>query len=420
LRKLARAGLGIAVLAIGVAAGYVLYLRHEGRNIHGSSTVEFAAPTTVAAPTTGSSARRTRTNQTIDWPMYGFDAARLRVATGVTLRPPLRHTWTFHGRALLEFPPAVGYGRVFLTTFDGRTYALDARTGRSDWHDDSGRCGWASPAVDRQLVFVALIGHACDSAVPGSDGEVVAFDATTGRIRWRRVIGPVESSPLVANGLVFVGDWLGRVYALSEQSGRIRWAYTASGKIKGSVALSGHRVFVGAYDGHVYALDARTGRLIWRATGQPRLGGTGTFYATPAVAYDRVYIGSTDGRVYSFGAQTGRLRWSYATGGYVYASPAIWRQLVLVGSYDHQFYAFDAATGALRWRFRANGPISGSATVVDGLVYFSTFNERTYALNAATGHEVWTWPDGKYSPVVAGDGRLYLTGLGRLYAFVRG
>ena len=103
------------------------------------------------------------------------------------------------------------------------------------------------------------------------------------------------------------------------------------------------------------------GAVAWRASGQPQLGSAGTFYSTPAVAYDRVYIGSTDGKVYSIGAQSGELRWSYGTGGYVYGSPAVWRQLVLVGSYSGTFYAFDAATGAVRWSFSSDGPISGSA-----------------------------------------------------------
>jgi outer membrane protein assembly factor BamB len=102
----------------------------------------------------------------------------------------------------------------------------------------------------------------------------------------------------------------------------------------------------------------------------------------------------------------------------VYASPAVWRGLVLLGSYDHTFYALDAATGDVRWRFRANGPISGSATVLAGVVYFSTFNERTYALDARTGRQLWAWPDGKYSPVVADRDRLYLVGWGRLYGLV--
>jgi outer membrane protein assembly factor BamB len=408
LRRLALAGLVVLLAACGAAAGYVLVVRHEGRDVRGSSTVEFTP--TMLAP----AAPRAR----LAWATYGFGPARLRSLAGVGLRPPFRRVWTWHGQALLEFPPAASGGRLFLSTFDGRFYALDARTGRAIWRFDSGRCGWASPAVAGDLVVEAFIGRTCDDAVPGTDGEVIAFVRTSGRIRWRRTIGPTESSPLVGNGLVYVGDWSGRVYALSLRTGATRWSFRAAGKIKGSVALAGGRVYIGDYDGRVYALDARTGRLAWRASGQARLGGRGSFYSTPAVAYGRVYIGSTDGKVYSFGAESGRLRWSYSTGGYVYASPAVWNRLVLVGSYDGRFYALDAATGARRWSFRANGPISGAATVLDGVVYFSTFARRTYALDAAAGRLLWTWPDGKYSPVVSDGRRVYLTGYGRLYGLI--
>jgi outer membrane protein assembly factor BamB len=120
--------------------------------------------------------------------------------------------------------------------------------------------------------------------------------------------------------------------------------------------------------------------------------------------------------VYAFSARTGDLLWSFGTRGYVYASPAVWHGLVLVGSYDHDFYALASGTGSLRWVYRATAPISGAAAVVDGLVYFSSFGRRTYALEATSGRLRAEWPDGEYSPAVAGNGHLYLVGLGRLYA----
>ena len=72
----------------------------------------------------------------------------------------------------------------------------------------------------------------------------------------------------------------------------------------------------------------------------------------------------------------------------------------------------------MKWSFAANGPIAGSATVVGGLVYFSTLKRRTYALDVTTGKLVWTYPDGKYSPVVAARGRLFLVGYGQVYGMV--
>ena len=155
---------------------------------------------------------------------------------------------------------------------------------------------------------------------------MVALDADTGKVRWRVAMGPTESSPLVVGGLVYVGDWRGRVYALSTRTGRTVWSYQTGDKVKDGIAYAGGRVYFGSYDHHVYALNAHTGRLVWKASAQERLGPRGTFYSTPAVAYGRVYIGATDRKVYSFGATSGKLRWSHGTGGYVYASPAVWKR----------------------------------------------------------------------------------------------
>jgi outer membrane protein assembly factor BamB len=390
---------GLILAAAGLAAAYLELWRHHAPTIRGSTSTEFVAtPPRPQPPEPG-----------IAWPTYGYNQERTRAAAGFGLRPPFRRLWTFHGRALLEFPPVVGYGRVYITSFAGRLSALDAATGKTVWRYRSGRCGWASPALADHLVYETFIGNEeCGSHA--GDGEVATFDARDGTRRWLRRIGPTESSPLVARGTVYVGDWDGRVWALDARTGRTRWVSQLHGAIKGSLALSGQRLFIGTYGGDVVALAVRTGRVLWKS------GGHGSIYSSPAVAYGRVYIGSLDGGVYAFGASTGHLLWAHATGGYIYASPAIWRHRVLVGSYNHRFYAFDAGTGDIRWQFDAGGTISGSASVIDGLVYFSTFKERTYALNAANGRQVATWADGKYSPAVADSKHLYLVGLGKLYA----
>ena len=102
----------------------------------------------------------------------------------------------------------------------------------------------------------------------------------------------------------------------------------------------------------------------------------------------------------------------------VYSSPAVWRQRIYVGSYSGVFTCLDAATGDVRWTFKANGPISGSPTVMDGVVYFATLKRRTYGLDALTGKQVWAWNDGKYSPIVADDKRVFLVGYARVYGLV--
>lgn len=406
MRKRLLGGAAVVVVALLAAgAGWYLYVKHAGRDIHGSSTVEFVPTPPPPKPK----------EPGVAWPMYGFDAQRLRVAAGSSLAPPFRHLWTFRAQSLVEFPPVVAYGRLFFANNEGVLFAISAKTGKRAWKYDSKRCQAMSPAVDFHTIYATFLNHPPCNASRNLDGTLLALAAGTGKVRWRRTIGPSESSPLLHGKVVYVGDWDGNVSAFDATTGRRRWTFHAGGKVKDGLAYAGGRVYFGAYDSHVYALNAATGKLVWRASAQPRFGQSGTFYATPAVAYERVYIGSTDGKMYSFGATSGKLRWSHSTGGYVYSSPAVWRRRVYIGSYDGTFYCYDAATGDVKWTFHANGPISGSPTVVAGRIYFATLKRRTYALNALTGGLLWSYPDGKYSPVVADDAHVYLVGYTRVY-----
>jgi outer membrane protein assembly factor BamB len=395
------------VLLVAAGAAYYLVKRQEAAPVRGSPTVEFV-PTTPAV--------EKPKEPGVAWATYGYEPDRLRVAP-YSLRPPYRRVWTYRAQALVEFPPVVAFGRLYFAANDGDVIAISAKTGKRAWRVHSGRCQAASPTVSGRLVFVTFLNRPpCNRrSAKGVDGQLIAYYAGSGDVRWQKTIGPSESSPVAVGGFVYAADWSGRVWCFRANSGKLRWVVDVGGQIKDAPAVSGDRLYVADYEGHLTALRLSDGKRLWQASSQPRLVGNGTFYSTPAAAYGRVYLGSTDGKVYSFGATSGKLRWSQSTGGYVYSSPAVWRQRVYIGSYDRRFYCLDAATGDVRWSFTANGPISGSPTVMDGVVYFATLKQRTYALDARTGKLLWQFGDGKYSPVVADAKRLYLVGFARIY-----
>lgn len=414
----------VALAAGPVLAAWAVKVAHGSEDVVGVSTVEFVT-TDAPAPKPPPPAKPTRRAPGplalgVAWPTFGYSNERVRIAP-YRHRPPFREAWRFRARELLEFPPAVAFGRLYFSNNSGTTFAIDATTGAARWRKAMRRCTASSPAVAGRTVYQSFMNRPpCNAKEDPEelDGEVVAFDALSGRIRWRTTIGPTESSPLVVGRRLIVGDWRANVYALDLGTGRILWTFRAGGRVKGAAAGNGGRVFVGAYDGRLYALDVRSGRLLWTAESQERFGGRGTFYSTPAVAYGRVFIGSTDGKVYAYGATSGTLLWSQSTGGYVYSSPAVWNGLVFAGSYSERLFALDAGTGEVVWSRAVGGPVSGAPTVMAGLVYAATLRDRTLAFDARTGRPAWTFPDGKYTPIVADRDRTYLVGHTRVYGLV--
>ncbi len=154
--------------------------------------------------------------------------------------------------------------------------------------------------------------------------------------------GPVRSSPVVVNGIVYFGSNDGKLYALNAVNGTKKWSFSTGGEVRSTPAVVNNRVFFGSSDGTVYALNAATGSPLWNVTtGDP-------VRSSPLVIDNVVYIGSDDGKLYALHATNGSTRWSYQTGGPVLSSPAFnttYLDWIFVGSDDRHLYVFNAENG---------------------------------------------------------------------------
>jgi len=109
----------------------------------------------------------------------------------------------------------------------------------------------------------------------------------------------VDSSPAVANGVVYVGSGDYKVYALNARTGAKLWSYRTGSFVWSSPAVANGVVYIGSSDGKVYALNARTGAKLWSYTTG------GGVYCSPVVVNGALYAASTDGNVYAFGLKQG-------------------------------------------------------------------------------------------------------------------
>jgi outer membrane protein assembly factor BamB len=419
----------IAVLVVvATVAGVFIWRAKQPDSKLGSSTIEFDASERPGK-------RRPRQPKKIEelpWLTFGYDEARTHFAPDYRHRPPFKRSWMVKAGHYIEFPAVVADGRVFVAQEKGRFFAIDAKTGDILWDRQYDKCAASSPTYRDGVVYQAFLPD-CPYGPRNVPGLLVAFDAETGKELWRFTeTGPSESSLLIVGNLLYFGSWDRQMYALDLRTRKIKWATEVDDEIYSSPAYSRGRIFIGTQGGSIYAMNAKTGNVLWRGrsyTHFPR--GREYFYATPTAAYGRVFAGNTDGWVYAYGAKTGNLLWAQRAGTYVYTAPAVWANTVYVGSYDGNVYAFDAGTGELRWKYAASGSIHGAPTVMAGLVYFSVCGRcghagsryakmgqpGTFALDAKTGELVWSFFDGRYSPVIADETHVYLMGKSRVWAF---
>ena len=412
------------VLVVIAAAVAVYAIADSGKP---AKKVVFVPPptTTATTPTTTTTTPAKHRVDNFTVPFYGNKATRTRDFTAIrSLHPPFKLAWKFGGNALLEFPATIWGNNLYLLDDGATVKRVNITTGKQIWKRHMGTCkgcglSASSPALDvaHKELFVSVL-SLTGSTIGAVGGELAAVSMRSGKTLWRfPVPSGTESSPMVVGHSVYFGDQGGTEYSLNIRTGHENWSFATDGSIKAGAAYHNGDLFFGTYGGTFYAVNTKSGREAWSASPG------GEFYSTPAVAYGHVYVGNNDDDVYAFDIGNGALAWSTSVGGYAYSGPAVadtpgLGPTVYIGSYNGHLYALSASTGATEWTASV-GDISGSATVVNNTVYVSTvYSPGSYGFDARTGAQVFSFPDGSYTTVVADRNALFLMGKYTLYKFV--
>lgn len=358
----------------------------------------------------------------VDWPMFGRVAQRrhsLKVPDD--LNPPLEQKWSFSDRVLIEFPPAVNDGVAYLADKYGDVRALRLSDQTVLWdiqkqkRDVGPPSDTTAPAYYEGRVYVAF-----------QNGNLVAFDAETGKIEWKHYIrGGIQSSPVTVDGRLYIGSERGVVYSFDANTGRVIWTFRSVTPVKTSPSFNRGTLYFGNYSGSVFALDATTGKRKWRTdTTSTSPGGSGGFYSSPSVAGGKVYLARNDGIVYAFDGISGRQSWFFKTSGDIYGSPALAKVAgtpltIYIGSYDSNLYALNAVSGKEEWSHDVGGPVPGTATVVGRTVYTSSFKTgKSIGVDVLSHKETFSYDSPGYTPMISDGRNLYLIGYFTLHGFV--
>jgi eukaryotic-like serine/threonine-protein kinase len=121
---------------------------------------------------------------------------------------------------------------------------------------------------------------------------------------------------------------------------------------------------------------------------------SGAVHSTPTVSSTTVFIGCDDSYLYALNVINGSLLWKFKTGASIFqASPALSNNMVFIGSGDSVVYALSADTGELLWSRSVIGNLQMSSPVIggDGSLYLTTYSSRLLlSINSMTGNIYWS------------------------------
>jgi serine/threonine protein kinase len=253
--------------------------------------------------------------------------------------------------------------QILFGSEDYTFYAVDYQDGRVKWSHTTSDKIRGSARLAHGYVFFG-----------SDDGRLYALISANSRYMWEYEAGsPVRSRPFVTNDRIIFGTEEGEVVGL-ELNGNRRWGFRTRRSVTSSPVVENGVCYVGSFDNNIYAMDADGGYSQWRYRTN------GPIISSPVLYGGFVYIGSTDGKLYCVNVETGRERWSFATEGAIVSSPVVHEEVVYIGSTDRHLYAVDARSGRELWSFKAGGEITSTPCLTPELLLFGCLDHKLYAL----------------------------------------
>ena len=254
--------------------------------------------------------------------------------------------------------------------------------------------------------------------------------------RWSRSVGNGQGeglyrlNPLLADGVIYVVSEEGELAAFDADSGKLRWESELEIPISGGVGKYRDSLLLGGADGLVMRLSAEDGSEIWR---QPV---TGEVLAAPQSNGQVVVAQAYDGKLMAFDYETGEKLWTFSNDVPVLtlrgtSTPIIYNDFVIAGFADGKVIAVSLDSGSVVWEARvaiAQGrseierivDIDGTMAVQGAELYVASYQGRIVALEMRAGRKLWQRNVSAVSGVSVGFGNVYVADEdGTVSAFLR-
>jgi alcohol dehydrogenase (cytochrome c) len=142
-----------------------------------------------------------------------------------------------------------------------------------------------------------------------------------------RSLEKFEATALAVGGVLYTVQAPNDVVALDATTGRVFWTYshtpaadarTCCGRVNRGLAILGDTLFMGTIDSHLLAIDARSGQLVWDTVVAKSAERYSITHA-PLIVKDKVIVGTAGGDmgirglIAAYDVKTGREAWRFYT-----------------------------------------------------------------------------------------------------------
>ncbi|MCJ7626051.1 MAG: PQQ-like beta-propeller repeat protein [Anaerolineaceae bacterium] len=168
---------------------------------------------------------------------------------------------------------------VYQASMDHNLYAVKVSNGSKEWSIDVGGAVVYSPLLDEDgVLYVVTLAD-----------ELIAIQTLNQRELWRaETTEEVWGTPVLKDGILFVGDLSGTIYAFEAATGYLEWKVDAGGAVAGSGGITPEGLVFATEEGDVM-LVSFDGVKQWTRNVE------GKIYGAPAVGTDLVVVALTGG-----------------------------------------------------------------------------------------------------------------------------
>jgi outer membrane protein assembly factor BamB len=343
----------------------------------------------------------------VDWSTFHQGNDRQGFSSVDTAPITNRTKWIFNTSGYIFSSPIIVDDVVYIGSNDKNIYAINLTSGSKIWNYTTSGWVMSTPAYYNGTIYVG------SGQWPQGEKKIYAI-YTNGSLRWSYTTGDNLglSSPVISDGILYMGGHDGTLRALYASNGTQIWTYK-NGCGGGNLYIENAASVI---DNLIYASNNCNGLQIRNIK-------DGSFVAN--VKYGSGFSAAIDGdviysidldKVYASNRFNGTTIWnaSMSAGSEEQQTgPAIAYGMVYAGDEFQsgvgtaKFYAFNKTDGSQIWNFTVTGyeSVRSTPAVAAGIVYFKaekitsnytvTYASAIFALNATNGNLIW-----KY----AGDG----------------